>query len=145
MLFVKPGGEVTHYDKRHLFAYGGEHERYSAGNRRVTVDYLGWRINLQVCYDLRFPAWCRLRDDFDLQLFVANWPTKRVAHWSALLRARAIENQCYVVAVNRAGRDGKGAGDGEKTLCVEIELDKVGEVRGAFPFQGDADRYELLD
>ena len=164
MLFVRPDGHITAYDKRHLFAFGGEHERYAAGTRRVTADYLGWRINLQVCYDLRFPAWCRLRDDFDLQLFVANWPSKRVAHWSALLRARAIENQSYVVAVNRAGRDGKGIdypgasvvldplgealaelGDGEGTQQVTIEPERVAEVRRQFPFQADADRFRILD
>jgi predicted amidohydrolase len=164
MLFVRPDGEITFYDKRHLFAFGGEHERYTAGSRRVTARYLGWRINLQVCYDLRFPAWCRLRDDFDLQLYVANWPSKRVAHWSALLRARAIENQSYVVAVNRAGRDGKGIdypgasvvldpqghalaelGEGEQSRLVTVRPGPVAETRRQFPFQADADRFRILD
>lgn len=164
MLFVRPDGDITSYDKRHLFAFGGEHERYAAGSQRVTAVFLGWRINLQVCYDLRFPAWCRLQDDFDLQLFVANWPSKRVAHWSALLRARAIENQAYVVAVNRAGKDGKGIdypgasavfdplgealselGEGEQTQRVTIDGRRVAEIRRQFPFQADADRLQILD
>lgn len=79
-LFVTPGGDVYHYDKRHLFAFGGENKRYTPGNERVIVNYLGWRINLQVCYDLRFPAWCRNRNDYDLMLLVANWPSRRVHH-----------------------------------------------------------------
>ena len=108
MIFATPEGVLAQYDKRHLFAFGGENRRYTAGDDRVIVDYLGWRINLQVCYDLRFPAWCRNRADYDLMLLVANWPAKRVHHWSALLEARAIENQSWVIGVNRVGDDGNG-------------------------------------
>jgi len=162
MLFVKPDGEVKYYDKRHLFAYGGENRRYAAGAKRVNVDYKGWRINLQVCYDLRFPAWCRNRNDYDLMLLVANWPSKRVKHWSSLLEARAIENQSYVIGVNRVGEDGNGfrypgrsvvhdpsgacvadLGDSENCRLVELDLETVRKTRADFPFQQDADDFVL--
>ncbi len=103
--FVKPDGEVTHYDKKHLFTYGGEHLRFTAGEERVVVEWRGVRILLEVCYDLRFPIWARNRSDYDMILYVASWPTPRVGAWSALLVARAIENQCYVAGVNRVGND----------------------------------------
>ena len=103
--FVKPDGSVAHYDKKHLFTYGGEHLRFTAGEERVVVEWRGVRILLEVCYDLRFPIWARNRGDYDMILCVASWPTPRVAAWSALLVARAIENQCYVAGVNRVGTD----------------------------------------
>ena len=103
--FVKPDGEVSHYDKKHLFTYGGEHLRFTAGDERVVVEWRGVRILLEVCYDLRFPIWARNRGDYDMILYVASWPTPRVGAWSALLVARAIENQCYVAGVNRVGND----------------------------------------
>ena len=103
--FVKPDGEVTHYDKKHLFTYGGEHLRFTAGDERVVVEWRGVRILLEVSYDLRFPIWARNRGDYDMILYVASWPTPRVGAWSALLVARAIENQCYVAGVNRVGND----------------------------------------
>ena len=103
--FVKPDGSVAHYDKKHLFTYGGEHLRFTAGEERVVVEWQGVRILLEVCYDLRFPIWARNRGDYDMILYVASWPTPRVAAWSALLVARAIENQCYVAGVNRVGTD----------------------------------------
>jgi predicted amidohydrolase len=103
--FVKPDGSVAHYDKKHLFTYGGEHHRFTAGEERVVVEHCGVRILLEICYDLRFPVWARNRGDYDMILYVASWPTPRVAAWSALLLARAIENQCYVAGVNRVGTD----------------------------------------
>lgn len=103
--FVKPDGSVAHYDKKHLFTYGGEHLRFTAGEERVVVEWRGVRILLEVCYDLRFPIWARNRGDYDMILYVASWPTPRVAAWNALLVARAIENQCYVAGVNRVGTD----------------------------------------
>jgi predicted amidohydrolase len=163
LLFVTPEGAVRYYDKRHLFTYGGEDRRYTAGAQRVNVDYLGWRINLQICYDLRFPAWCRYRGDYDLLLLVANWPSKRAAHWSLLLEARAIENQAWVIGVNRVGEDGNGfqypgrsvvhdpmgqrvadAGDAEGCRLAELDLERVRQVRSEFPFQADADRFEFV-
>ena len=116
LLWATPDGELQHYDKRHLFRYAGEHKRYAAGSERLTVEWKGWRINPLVCYDLRFPVYSRNRYnveregqlDFDLQIFVANWPAARAHAWKTLLRARAIENLCYVAAVNRVGVDGNG-------------------------------------
>ena len=106
LLWVTPQGEVTHYDKRHRFRMAGEHQHYDAGEERVVVVRRGVRILLQVCYDLRFPVFARNRGDYDVYLLVANWPAVRQQHWQTLLAARAIENQCYVVAVNRTGTDG---------------------------------------
>jgi predicted amidohydrolase len=161
MLFVTP--ETTaYYDKRHLFRMAGEHKRYVAGGERVVVDWRGWRINLQVCYDLRFPVFCRNRGDFDLQLFVANWPDSRSHHWRALLLARAIENQACVVGVNRVGTDAKGlnysgdsmafAADGEVladlgdragSAQVTLSADALRKYRERFPFHLDADSFAL--
>ncbi|MDT8409535.1 MAG: nitrilase-related carbon-nitrogen hydrolase [Wenzhouxiangellaceae bacterium] len=161
-LLVRPQGEVTGYDKRHLFGWGGEDSRYTAGTRRVRAQWLGWRIDLQICYDLRFPVWCRNDDAFDLQIFVANWPRPRVEAWSTLLRARAIENQAFVIGLNRVGIDGKGveypgrsgawdalgtsileADERERVDVVELDLDRLAELRRKFPFLSDRDRFEL--
>ncbi len=103
--FVKPDGEVTYYDKRHLFTYGGERVRFSGGDRRVTVEWRGVRFLILVCYDLRFPVWMRNRNDYDAAIVVANWPVVRQDAWETLLKARAIENQCFVIGVNRVGKD----------------------------------------
>ncbi|MBT8040180.1 MAG: amidohydrolase [Xanthomonadales bacterium] len=161
-LFVTADGVLAQYDKRHLFTYGGEDAVYTAGDRRVCFDYRGWRINLQVCYDLRFPVWCRNRDDYDLMLLVANWPARRIHHWSLLLQARAVENQAYVVGVNRCGRDGKGLdypgqsavhgpmgetlsrmGPEEAAELIELDLAAVRKARERFPFQPDRDAFHL--
>ncbi len=103
--FATPDGIAGRYDKRHLFSYGGEDKHYRAGDKRVVVAWRGVRFLLQVCYDLRFPVWSRYYDDYDAILYVANWPSSRHLAWHTLLRARAIENQCYVVGVNRVGSD----------------------------------------
>ena len=161
-LWVHPDGEVQFYDKHHLFSYGGEDLRYVAGKERKIFHYKGWRICPQICYDLRFPAWCRNRDDYDALLFVANWPEPRTAAWTALLRARAIENQCYVIGVNRSGEDPRGLkysggsavydplgetvldlGIGEHSGCAVIELEKVRSLRSLLPFQQDADDFKF--
>jgi len=161
-ILVTPEGPVYHYDKRHLFAFGGENLRFVDGKQRLVLSWREWRINPQVCYDLRFPAWCRNRNDFDLQIFVANWPEKRVAHWMALLRARAIENQAYVIGINRVGEDGNGLAYPGRSLAfdplgneladlqsieqsqlVSIELQQVDAIRSQFPFQADADEFTL--
>ena len=170
LLFATPDGALVHYDKRHLFRYANEHHRYSAGRERLSVDWKGWRINPQVCYDLRFPVFCRNRFnverpgqlDFDLQIFVANWPSVRAHAWKTLLRARAIENLCYVVAVNRVGRDGNQlhyAGDSavidalgqaqleirerEQVATTTISAAALAEHRQRFPAMLDADAFEL--
>lgn len=161
-LWVQADGVVEFYDKRHLFSFGGEDKRYLAGNQRKIFHYRGWRICPQICYDLRFPAWCRNRDDYDVLLFVANWPEPRTSAWTALLRARAIENQSYVIGVNRSGEDPRGfkyigesavydplgeslldLGAGECSGSVTIELNEVNEIRRRLPFQQDADRFVL--
>jgi predicted amidohydrolase len=116
LVWMRPDGTHEQYDKRHLFRMAGEHERYAGGNERIVVELAGWRICPLVCYDLRFPVYSRNRYnveregqlDFDLQIFVANWPAARAYAWKTLLRARAIENLCYVAAVNRVGVDGNG-------------------------------------
>jgi len=164
LVFVSPEGEVTYYDKRHLFAFGGENKRYTPGKSRVVINYRSWRICMQICYDLRFPAWCRNRDDYDLMLLVANWPAKRVHHWLALLEARAIENQSWVIGLNRVGKDGNGLeypgrsvvfdplgasaadlGSEECTQAVTLDLELLRQTRRDFPFQADADNFELSE
>ena len=118
MLFVTPEG-CSHYDKRHLFSMASEDRRYQAGSERVIVTWRGWRILLQVCYDLRFPVFSRNRDDYDLAAYVANWPDSRRYHWRQLLIARAIENQCLVAGVNRIGSDAKGLNYSGDSLLVD--------------------------
>ena len=161
-LWVQPDGNLQFYDKKHLFSFGGEDKRYIAGHERKVFDYRGWRICPQICYDLRFPAWCRNRDDYDVLLFVANWPVPRTPAWTALLKARAIENQCYVIGVNRSGKDPRGlqyAGgsavydplgstilDLGADVCskrIRIEVEKVTTIRSQLPFGMDADQFEL--
>lgn len=161
-LWVQPDGELQFYDKKHLFSYGGEDRKYLAGEERKVFHYRGWRFCPQVCYDLRFPAWCRNRDDYDVLLFVANWPEPRTAAWTALLKARAIENQSYVIGVNRSGKDPRGLkysggsvvydplgnaflnlGAGERSESVVIDLEKLKTIRKELPFQQDADNFQL--
>ena len=156
--FVKPDGEVVYYDKKHLFTYGGEHLRFTAGQERVIVEWRGVRILLEVCYDLRFPVWARNRGDYDMILYVASWPTPRVGAWSALLVARAIENQCYVAGVNRVGKDltceysggsviidpyGRAlatcADNSECEATAEIDMEALETFREKFPVLKDAD------
>lgn len=155
-------GSVTIYDKRHLFTYGGEQERFSAGHERVITEWRGWRFLLTVCYDLRFPIWLRNRDDYDAIICVANWPDKRRYHWDTLLRARAIENQCYVLGVNRVGEDPVCVYDGgtilldpygnpvascpDSTQCEcsgELDMKMIQDYRAKFPVLEDADIFEL--
>ncbi|MDJ0654292.1 MAG: amidohydrolase [Xanthomonadales bacterium] len=163
-LFVTAGGVLAQYDKKHLFTLAGEHHRYQPGQERVVFEYRGWRICPQVCYDLRFPVFSRCRNDYDLLIYVANWPSPRRTAWSRLLKARAIENQCYVAAVNRVGRDGNGweyagesvlldfmgdelvgLGDREATDTGTITLDRLRDFRKKFAFWQDADAFELVE
>jgi predicted amidohydrolase len=163
LLWVRPDGEVMHYDKRHLFRMIGEHEHYSAGDRRLECSLKGWRIRPFICYDLRFPVWSRSAGDCDLLIYVANWPSRRHQAWSTLLRARAIENQCYVVGVNRTGRDGNGAsylggsvaidflgepvsseGDGDGVETAILDMASLQAFRAGFPVHLDADEFELV-
>ena len=105
LFFVRPDGSYDYYDKRHLFSYAGENKEYVAGNRRVVIEWRGVRFLLQICYDLRFPVFSRNRNDYDAIIYVANWPAKRRDSWKILLKARAIENQCFVIGVNIVGSD----------------------------------------
>jgi len=108
LVWMRPDGSFEYYDKRHLFRMAGEHKRYEAGDKRIIVELNGWRCCPMICYDLRFPVWCRNNDDYDLLVFVANWPAARAYHWRTLLKARAIENLSCLVGVNRVGEDGNG-------------------------------------
>ncbi|WP_298531125.1 amidohydrolase [uncultured Algibacter sp.] len=106
LLFVEPSGNITYYNKRHTFTLVGEDETYTAGNEKLIINYKGWKICPLICYDLRFPVWARNTEDYDVLIYVANWPKPRVSAWDTLLKARAIENMCYCIGVNRVGVDG---------------------------------------
>lgn len=108
MVFVFPNGDVEYYNKRHLFTLAGEEKVYKKGEEKVIVSYNNWKICLQICYDLRFPAFARNQEEYDLLVYVANWPKPRINAWNTLLKARAIENMCYTVGVNRIGEDSNG-------------------------------------
>jgi len=109
LIWTKARGEIFTYDKRHLFRMAGEEKVFSAGHQNITVELRGWKIRPFICYDLRFPVWTRnIENRYDAAIFIANWPAKRSWHWKLLLQARAVENQCYVIGVNRVGTDGKG-------------------------------------
>jgi omega-amidase len=160
LFFVFPDGHYQYYNKRHLFAFAGEDKIFSKGQARCIVEYLGWRIKLQICYDLRFPVFARNQQDYDLLIYVANWPARRQLAWDTLLPARAIENQAYVLGLNRCGTDGLGldyqghsqliAFDGQKLAEVEngliqteLHLEDLRNFRQQFPFLEDADGFLL--
>ena len=170
LIFATPDGQVQTYDKRHLFRYAREHERYAAGRDRLIVQWKGWRICPLVCYDLRFPVFSRNRFDveregamdYDLLLFVANWPAARAYPWKTLLRARAIENLCYVAGLNRIGTDGNGllySGDSavidflghpisectdeEVVVTTTLQAAELAAHRERFPAMLDGDAFEL--
>lgn len=162
LYFVKPDGSYVTYNKRHLFTFAGEHKEYTAGEERVVVEYLGFRILLQICYDVRFPVYSRNRGDYDIIIYVANWPTVRLDAWNTLVRARAIENVCYVAAVNRTGSDpyvkynggtalydfmGKTiaeAGTEEGIVSGTIDMQDLIRFRSKFPALQDADQFKLI-
>ena len=163
--FVKPGDkdhEVAYYDKHHLFTYGGEHLRYTRGEERIVVEWRGVRFLLQVCYDLRFPVFSRNRGDYDVALYVANWPDSRRQVWDTLLRARALENQCYVIGVNRVGDDARCHYDGgsavidayghsvakaadgrQQVVTADIDMQRLQRFREKFPVLADRDDFRL--
>ena len=160
MYFVAPNGEVQYYNKRHLFTYSGEDKVYTAGNERVIINYKGFRILLQVCYDLRFPVFSRNNGDYDAILYVANWPESRVEAWEHLLKARAIENQAFVFGLNRIGKDGNNLNYRESSHCffadgseisekagnlikADLEIEKLQNFRKKFPFLEDRDQFVL--
>jgi predicted amidohydrolase len=162
LYFVKPDGSYATYNKRHLFSFVGEDKEYTAGNDRVIVNYGQFRILLQICYDIRFPVFARNRGDYDMIIYVANWPSSRIGAWSRLLPARAIENQCYVVGVNRTGSDpdakynGRTAlfdflgntvvaaeSDEEMAVSGTINIQSLNSFRRKFPAAADADKFLL--
>ena len=162
--FITPDGQEYYYDKRHLFRMAGEDRCFSSGSKRLIVDYLGWKICLMVCYDLRFPVWSRnVGNEYDLLIYVANWPEARKMPWKALLKARAIENLCYVCGVNRIGVDSHGfkyhggsriyspkgerllkANDHEDMMPTEVlDIKDLQSFRDKFPAWMDADDFEI--
>jgi predicted amidohydrolase len=145
LVWAAPDGTLRHYDKRHLFRMAGEEKHFAAGTSRLTVEYKGWRICPLVCYDLRFPVWSRNRGDYDLLIYVANWPARRSLAWKTLLRARAIENVAYVVGVNRIGRDGNGATYCGDSVAVDfLGQPLAGDRGGDFAETAVLDREQLL-
>ena len=163
LIWMLPNGELGYYDKRHLFAFAGEDQHYTAGTKRLIASVKGWKINLQVCYDLRFPVWARQQgEEYDVLLYVANWPEKRNHAWKTLLTARAIENQCYTIGVNRVGIDGNNiahSGDSliigplgevlyhcaykEDVFTITLQKEELTSARNQFPFWKDADFFQI--
>jgi len=164
LVFVFPSGEMEYYDKRHLFSLAGEDELYSAGARKKIVEYKGWKICLLICYDLRFPVFARNTEDYDLLLYVANWPTARITAWDILLKARAIENMCYTIGVNRVGKDGNDHSypghsqvvdfignallepfEGETVFTATLDKLEMLEMRKKLGFLADRDSFQIKD
>jgi len=169
LIWMLPNKQFGVYDKRHRFAYAGEDLTYAAGNKRLIASVKGWKINLLICYDLRFPVWSRQMSnenatpEYDVLVYVANWPEKRILAWKTLLQARAIENQCYVIGVNRTGEDGNHiyySGDsmvvdplgeilyqktGEEDIhTITIEKETLEAIRNKFPFLRDKDAFQFI-
>jgi omega-amidase len=171
LIWMLPNGQYGYYDKRHRFAYAGENEHYTAGKKRLIASVKGWRINLLVCYDLRFPVWSRQAAnsplenselEYDLLIYVANWPERRSHAWKTLLQARAIETQSYVVGVNRVGEDGNNISHSGDSMIIDpqgevlyhglkeeaiftytLRKERLEEVRSRFPFWRDADDFSI--
>lgn len=164
MIWATPAGEIFTYDKRHLFRMANEQEHYSAGHERLIVTIGEWRICPLICYDLRFPVWSRSRNDYDLLIYVANWPAARQSAWTTLIPARAVENLCYTAAVNRVGIDGNNvdyqggsmiadylgnrvidAGNEPGVFAATLSLAQLNRYRDKFPAWKDADAFQLTD
>lgn len=161
LVWAQPDGHIVEYNKRHLFRMAGEHLRYNAGDRRVVVKLKEWKILPLICYDLRFPVWSRNRNDYDLAIYLANWPNQRALHWNRLLQARAIENLSYVIGVNRVGEDEVGQiyhGDSsvysptgecdfisktEGVFTQTLSHQLLDDYRKKFPAYMDADEFEI--
>jgi len=162
-IWVSPDGSIHHYDKRHLFSFAGENKNYTPGDEKIIIEYKGWKICPLICYDLRFPVWSRNSEDYDLLIYVANWPDKRKSAWKSLLTARAIENQCYVIGVNRVGEDSKNYYSGDSSLInalgetlytnshieemysTTISKYDLNKVRTQLPFLNDKDNYKIIN
>ncbi len=178
LIWMLPNGSSGFYNKRHLFAYAGEDKQYTPGDKRLIASVKNWKINLQICYDLRFPVWARQQPDhpisksgdgtptgaeYDVLLYVANWPGRRNLAWQNLLLARAIENQCYVIGVNRVGTDGNNIGycgnstvidplgnvlynkeTEEAIFTITLQSEVLKEARTKYPFLQDADHFKII-
>jgi predicted amidohydrolase len=162
-LFVHSSGEINFYDKRHLFTLAGEDKVYESGKEKIIVEYKGWKICPLVCYDLRFPVWARNVEEYDLLIYVANWPKIRIAAWDTLLKARAIENMCYTIGVNRVGFDANNyeynghsavfnsLGEQiaetqekqEETVVFTLDKNHITEIRNKLGFLNDRDSFEI--
>jgi len=160
-VWVFPDGKTQHYDKRHLFTLGQEHLHYSSGKEKTIVEFRGWKFCPLICYDLRFPVWGRNVENYDVLIYMANWPSPRHHHWKTLLVARALENQSYCVGVNRTGIDNKGLiypggsgmispggvaefiGENENTKTFEISFSELREYRTKLPFLSDMDDFQI--
>ncbi len=161
-IWMFPNGNSLHYDKRHLFTMGQEHKHYTKGIEKTIVEYKGWKFCPLICYDLRFPVWSRNTENYDVLLYMANWPSARHHHWKKLLVARAIENQCYCIGNNRVGSDGMGLsylgdsgivkpdgtddfmGDNESLKTFKISFSELQKYRKSFPFLDDRDDFQIL-
>lgn len=173
LIWMLPNGTSGYYDKRHCFTLAGEHEHYASGNKRLIASVGGWKINLQICYDLRFPVWARQQlqpdeqknpiPEYDVLIYVANWPERRNHAWKTLLQARAIENQSYAVGVNRVGNDGNGiyhSGDSmvvdplgsvlyqvskkEEVHTIALDRQSLNDTRNNLPFWSDGDGFIIM-
>ncbi|MDA3890811.1 MAG: amidohydrolase [Salinivirgaceae bacterium] len=164
-ILAKPQSKIEYYDKRHLFRMGNEHKTFEAGTRTQIFNYKQWRIRPLICYDLRFPIWSRNQDNYDILVYIANWPGARSDVWKTLLKARAIENQCYVVGVNRIGSDGMGINYKGHSMIINakgeiisevsencedigistLSLSELNDFREKFPVHLDADNFQILD
>lgn len=133
MLFVEPGGKISQYDKRHTFTLAGEDKVYTQGQERIIVNYKGWKICPLVCYDLRFPVWSRNNENYEVLIYVANWPAQRMVAWDALLKARAIENMSYCIGVNRVGKDGNSHDYSGHSAAYDV----LGERMDSIPFDNE--------
>lgn len=162
-IWVNPDGTLYHYDKKHLFSFAGEDKNYTAGDSKIIIEYKGWKICPLICYDLRFPVWSRNTEDYDILIYVANWPVKRKHAWKTLLLSRAIENQCYVVGVNRVGFDNNSnfySGDtsivnalgellyirshSEDVFTTTLDKEELNKIRKKLPFLDDRDNFEII-
>ena len=163
LLFVCPSGEIQSYDKRHLFTLAGEDKVYTSGNQKLIVEYLGWKICPLICYDLRFPVFSRNLENYDVLIYVANWPKVRIQAWDVLIPARAIENMSYAIGVNRIGLDNNNLEynghtqavdfsgnyilepqENEDVFITELNKEKLLDYRQKFGFLNDTDSFELL-
>jgi omega-amidase len=162
LIWMLPDGSYSFYDKKHLFTLAGEQNFYKAGNKSIIVEYKGWKICPMICYDLRFPVWLRNTENYDCLIVVANWPERRISHWEHLLVARAIENQCFVIGVNRVGTDGNDFYYNGSTMIVNpmgkkmlkisdlntvvvasLKYNQITQIRKDLPFLNDRDQFSI--